>query len=938
MLAIHVISNGDLFVRAFNAVATICGANQEKHFYMLGSAIKISALFAILGALFNYIKTKDISIFFKWVMLYFVVITVLLGVKTSVVIIDSSNPGAVVQPVDYVPIGIAYPASIITSVGHALTEEFEEVMALPDDLSYSKTGFLFGSNLFRLSTGFHITDPDLQADMNEYVKNCVIGDILINNKYTIKDLVNSTDVWKTISQKPSPIRGMYLYNKAAKEKDFLTCVQAAPLLKAALDNDVNNDAFTFFDKRIFGGNTALQKEDLLKKFLPAAYDYYADLSSDANAIMTQNIMTNAVRSGIINYASEKQASAALLNLSATVSMAQMRLSWGSSRILAAYFLPMLQTILMLILICSFPLIVLLAIQLDLGISVFKNYIYSIIWIESWPLFYAILNICISSYIQHKTMGLASGGITLSNSNELALEHLDIANVAGYLTLSIPLFAAGLVKGMTSSLSYLANHFGGMVQSTAASIAGATASGNISLGNMSYNNINANKHDTNYSNLHGLNTNQLSNGALVTRTPSGEIIYNTSPAMSQLATSVNIASSLSESYSKSAESSKQAATSDLASLNKSSNLAASSLEQWSRANSLNEHSGDHYSTTHMNAYEQAMAKMNSAVTAYAASEDIKYDTALSRMTQFTASGHASGSAGADGKYSIGRISVKFSGELGASIGANLNSTSTDSVNHGTNYSSSKSHDALEQFKSAASDLQSYTKTHVMNTDYSVNESLAKQFAANLTQAESAAQSYSANMTKAERSSELANYAKTNSESVQNNLTQDFVDYVRSYEGDAKSAAILNGQSQKMSEIRNMYAQSYVESIKPQFESNYFKNSANINPDNMYQHDAAKINAESVNISRHYANTANNVNAHGSIGSQDFNHDNTKQVVKNNISGISNSLQQNNKQMTQDNQTGKIKQDNIIAQGAETADITAFRNATPGWRTSLKDPNK
>ena len=42
---------------------------------------------------------------------------------------------------------------------------------------------LFGSNLFRLASQVQIDDPNLKSQIYDYIKSCVVGDVLINHKY-----------------------------------------------------------------------------------------------------------------------------------------------------------------------------------------------------------------------------------------------------------------------------------------------------------------------------------------------------------------------------------------------------------------------------------------------------------------------------------------------------------------------------------------------------------------------------------------------------------------------------------------------------------------------------------------------------------------------------------------------------------------------------------
>ncbi|WP_240775876.1 conjugal transfer protein TraG N-terminal domain-containing protein, partial [Nissabacter sp. SGAir0207] len=68
----------------------------------------------------------------------------------------------------------------------------------PDALSYSKTGMLFGADLMGKSTDFLSTNPQITALFSSYVQNCVVGDIMLNHKYTLYELMNTTDPYSLI--------------------------------------------------------------------------------------------------------------------------------------------------------------------------------------------------------------------------------------------------------------------------------------------------------------------------------------------------------------------------------------------------------------------------------------------------------------------------------------------------------------------------------------------------------------------------------------------------------------------------------------------------------------------------------------------------------------------------------------------------------------------
>ncbi|MDS1745995.1 conjugal transfer protein TraG N-terminal domain-containing protein, partial [Escherichia coli] len=106
---------------------------------------------------------------------------------------------------------------------------------------------------------------------------------------------------------------------------------------------------------------------------------------------------NALKEGITSYAARNGDSASLVNLATTSSMEKQRLAHVSIGHVAMRTLPMTQTILTGIAIGIFPLLVLAAVFNKLTLSVLKGYVFALMWLQSWPLLYAILNSAMTFY-------------------------------------------------------------------------------------------------------------------------------------------------------------------------------------------------------------------------------------------------------------------------------------------------------------------------------------------------------------------------------------------------------------------------------------------------------------------------------------------------------------------------------------------------------------
>ena len=205
MITIQVLGFGELFQQLLNAVAAFMGQSFFNNF------LRLTALIGIIMASIGFIKERNPLIYGKWIMSYVLVLQLVLTPKTDVAIYDiAAQRDAVVSNV---PVIFATAASLVTSVGVGLAESYDALLSLPDDLTYTKTGSLFGSKLIQASRDFRILDPKLKSEMNEYLRNCVVGDIRLNHKYSVSDLSTTQHIWDLISKNASMLRMTEVNNR-----------------------------------------------------------------------------------------------------------------------------------------------------------------------------------------------------------------------------------------------------------------------------------------------------------------------------------------------------------------------------------------------------------------------------------------------------------------------------------------------------------------------------------------------------------------------------------------------------------------------------------------------------------------------------------------------------------------------------------------------------
>ncbi|MDN2473995.1 conjugal transfer protein TraG N-terminal domain-containing protein, partial [Serratia ureilytica] len=239
--------------------------------------------------------------------------------------------------------------TIITRIGYAMVLGYEMVFSQPDAVTYSKTGMLFGSSLVSRSTDFTAQNPELANLFADYVQNCVVGDMLLNHKYSFEELMHSEDPYALIFRQPSPLRGVF-----NKDGRFQTCEEAAMPLKnmLGLEAKTGSPTYNYYARRILGGRP--DRDLLFGQLLGNSYQYFYQNQKTASDIIKQNIVMNGLRSGIMSYSARSGDTAGMLNIASTSAIEKQRLSQATLGQVMMRSLPLLQVILIGMMMGMFP--------------------------------------------------------------------------------------------------------------------------------------------------------------------------------------------------------------------------------------------------------------------------------------------------------------------------------------------------------------------------------------------------------------------------------------------------------------------------------------------------------------------------------------------------------------------------------------------------------
>ncbi|MEO1813433.1 conjugal transfer mating-pair stabilization protein TraG [Klebsiella pneumoniae] len=810
MLEIYAIAGGDWLRGNLNAIAAFMGTSTWSTIEKMCIAISV---LIVAG---NWVKKHNVMDLIGWVF-SLTLVSMLVVIRTPVQIIDYSNVAQVYE-VDNVPIGLAIPASLTTRVGNALIQSYEMVFALPDSVTYSKTGMLFGSNLVAKSTDFLSQNPQITTLFSDYVQNCVMGDIFLNHKYSFEELLNSPDPYTLIFANPSPLRGVF-----DKNNQFQTCEEASRDLKSALalDTQTGGKTWNYYVRQLFGGKP--NPDLLFSQMIGDSYNYFYSSGQSAGQIIRQNVTMNALRSGIQSYAARSGDTASLVNIANTSSLEKQRLAQATMGHQALRTLPLMQTVIMGIMIGMFPIMVMAAMFNMMTLQVLKGYVFALIWLQTWPLLFAILNSAMAYYAKQNGVP-----VVLSELSQVQLKNSDIATTAGYIAVMIPPLSWGIVKSMGAAFSSAYSHFSSSGLGATSQAASGVVDGNYSFANMQMENVSGYSWGTNSTTSFGQMSRQLGNGGMSTQTRDGSTVLDSSGAMSKLPVDINVSRQIASAQQQMARESDVQAESALHGYNSSVTSAWNSLQQFgtNKGNSASTTTGA--DTTESSQDSMARSKMWNAVVSNAKANNISNEQSFQNLmdenTRGSIAGEVYGSAKVSGGFEVFGNGGKAEAGGKASITGSASTGSTDTVGQSGRNSEDKRHDtssqAAKDFKEASDYFTSRKTSTSGNTTDNNASSRVDQFAASLSSAKNSYDQYTSSRTRSHEYSEMASRTESMSGQMNENLTQQFANFVQQRSPHNAEAILTNTSSPEVAAQREALAREFVKAqVEPKVDGAY-----------------------------------------------------------------------------------------------------------------------
>ncbi|HCK3393095.1 TPA: conjugal transfer protein TraG, partial [Klebsiella pneumoniae] len=393
---------------------------------------------------------------------------------------------------------------------------------------------------------------------------------------------------------------------------------------------------------------------------------------------------------------------------------------------------------------------------------------------------------------------------------------------------------GIVKSMGAAFSSAYSHFSSSGLSATSQAASGVVDGNYSFANMQMENVSGYSWGTNSTTSFGQMSRQLANGGMSTQTRDGSMVWDSGGAMSKLPVDINVGRQIASAQQQMAREADVQAESALHGYNSSVTSAWNSLQQFgtNKGNSASTTTGA--DTTESSQDSMARSKMWNAVVANAKANNISNEESFQQLMDDSAKSTQGVDLYGSGKWSsgdqlfgkLGKWGTGLSAEAGVkgSAGWTHSSGNTDNVGTSGRESNDSRHDtssqAAKDFKEASDYFTSRKTTTSGNITDNNASSRVDQFAASLSSAKNSYDQYTSSRTRSHEYSEMASRTESMTGQMNENLTQQFANFVQHRAPQDAEAILTNTSSPEIAAQREALAREFVkEQVEPRVDAAY-----------------------------------------------------------------------------------------------------------------------
>jgi conjugal transfer mating pair stabilization protein TraG len=486
---IYTYGGGDVLWSIFNGIAMVCKSESPYWTSIMPFVAGIGGLWAATVA----ISKGNVGIFAKtWFAPTFLLTALLFAPKTTVHIKDLVDRDSHYHAIDNVPVGLALIASTSSVFASGMTDMIETLF--PTEAKYSGQGPAFAARLMSQARHIRIKDPIMIQNVKDFTRQCFWWPFIAANVKGLRTEARQTsDILSFVETYAHPSHGIYWREpqgaRQVGRSQFLYCKEACPKVRQVMRLE-GPQGLRQLTATLSGKQPDETGSSSLVPFMHDAWKDVAKHTADASQAVEQQMMVNAYRAGLDDHRESlgmMRISPELLSYSTTRAIAQQNTGFWIKGEIASTYMPMMQVIFFALLLMAF-IIILPFVFMPGGLSLFGTWIKLMLWVQTWPMFSAILNAIFYLLLQkagHSILMGTEGGFSIETTTALADAAENSAAWMSGFQLSIPVLAWAFISKGGYALTQLAGSLTAGVEGMAGKIGAESADGNLSVDNQSF---------------------------------------------------------------------------------------------------------------------------------------------------------------------------------------------------------------------------------------------------------------------------------------------------------------------------------------------------------------------------------------------------------------------------------------------------------------------
>lgn len=444
-MAYDILSIGDaeMLYNTFNGAAMIFASDNMR------TLIKIGFLIGVFLVGFHYYFEMKFPLYS--VLVGFIVYSLMFTPKDTVVIEDVYT--GQVYTVANVPIGIALPMSVVSTIGVNTTKLYETAFSIPDEAGLLQAGYLEPLDtlvkLRNIGLGTASSDisfnGNLSDSLNGYIEGCVMFDLELQvpaseHEVTREKLLKADDLW-------AAMKTTFINKDVLVDLPTFSGQKSCQEAYVLLDQYLNTPEFGALWEQYLHGfldikDTAVTSDEVVTQATQALGMVSVDF---------QNYMRNALMAAYL-----RDGPAAFI---ARTGMEQLKLQWSGERTIFNQIARPLMAFVEVFTVAISPIVAFLTTLGIMGIAMIARYFQMLIWVALWGPIMAVCNL----YIAIVTTRIMTALADQAQANGASLSAM-VSHDKLYDTLETWLATGGMLASSVPALSLMLV-YGGSVAAT-----------------------------------------------------------------------------------------------------------------------------------------------------------------------------------------------------------------------------------------------------------------------------------------------------------------------------------------------------------------------------------------------------------------------------------------------------------------------------------------